>query len=79
MRLRTYRAGCCRRRRRQRPRVLAGRLAARARETVAGITKRLAREAAELPESLQVTYVPSDRPLEDTVAEIEALYFPERL
>ncbi|WP_299828476.1 phosphonate metabolism protein/1,5-bisphosphokinase (PRPP-forming) PhnN [uncultured Roseobacter sp.] len=58
------------------PRVLADRLASRGRETVAEIERRLAREGATLPEGVSITQVRNDRPLDDTVAEIEALYFP---
>lgn len=58
------------------PRVLADRLASRGRETAADIEKRLAREGATLPEGLNITQVRNDRPLDDTLAEIEALYFP---
>lgn len=58
------------------PDVLADRLAARRRETAQDIAKRLAREVAALPPGLNLTHVRNDRPLSDTLAEIEAIYFP---
>lgn len=61
------------------PEVLAKRLAGRGRETAEAIAKRLSREGADLPEGLDITQVRNDRPLEDTLAEIEALYFPVRV
>ncbi|WP_300059899.1 phosphonate metabolism protein/1,5-bisphosphokinase (PRPP-forming) PhnN [uncultured Roseobacter sp.] len=61
------------------PEVLARRLAGRGRETTADMAKRLARGGAGPPEGFTLTQVRNDRPLEDAVAEIEALYFPERV
>lgn len=61
------------------PKVLAERLARRGRETAADIEKRLTREGAILPEGLTVTRVRNDRPLAETLAEIEMLYFPVRV
>lgn len=58
------------------PNVLAVRLAARGRETAQDIAKRLARAGAPLPVGLKITEIRNDRPLSDTVAEIEAFYFP---
>lgn len=61
------------------PDVLAARLAARGRETAQDIARRLAREGASMPAGVKVTHVRNDRPLADTVAEIDALYFPARV
>ncbi len=61
------------------PEVLARRLAARGRESADDIAKRLAREGAHLPEGVSITLIRNDRPLDETLAEIEALYFPERV
>jgi ribose 1,5-bisphosphokinase len=51
------------------PGVLAGRLAARGRETVADIQSRLARPAPPIPSDLCVISVANDGPLSDTIAQ----------
>lgn len=61
------------------PEVLAERLAARGRETSVDIAKRLARSVAALPADLNLREVRNDRPLAETLAEIDALYFPVRV
>ncbi|WP_299739641.1 phosphonate metabolism protein/1,5-bisphosphokinase (PRPP-forming) PhnN [uncultured Roseobacter sp.] len=58
------------------PEVLAERLARRGRETPGDIANRLAREAQVLPKTLEIVEIRNDRPLEATLAEIAALYFP---
>ena len=62
-----------------RPEVLAARLVGRGRETAQDIARRLAREGASMPADLKITQVRNDGALADTVAEIDALYFPVRV
>lgn len=57
------------------PDVLARRLADRARETPEAIARRMSREVSDLG-GLNFAQIRNDRPLTETVREIEALYFP---
>jgi len=60
------------------PETLARRLAARGRESPADIAARLAREAACLPDGLDVAAIANDGPIEQAVAQALAALGPER-
>lgn len=61
------------------PEVLAARLSDRGRESAHDIARRLARDSAAPPAGVEVTMIRNDRPLQDTIAEIQALYFPVKV
>lgn len=61
------------------PETLAKRLSVRGRETAADVQKRLERAAWPMPEGVSYTHINNDGELSETIAEILALLYPEKV